>query len=271
MDFLRGLKIKEPILKINAIGCRVCRPNYKQKLKDYYRQRKSKLCVDCEKHYDKNPMRLLNCKGPDCESFKEKAPITLNYLCQACSNHFRSVLEFIEDSNIAYEPDSYLVPEFDYYNRAVFEFSAPGGNLVVASGGRHDYLSELIGGRLIPSVGASLNIERIIDFMKTSELLPPLKSKPRIFFAVVGDQAKKAGLRFIAQLRAAGIQISESVGKKSLKAQLKAAAKIKSPLMIILGQKEVFEGSLIIRDMRTGAQESVLLDKMVEEVKKRLR
>lgn len=272
LDFLRGLKIKEPFLKINTIGCRVCRPNYKQKLKDYFRFHKSKLCVDCEKRYEKNPLRLLDCKEPECLAIREKAPIILNYLCQACNNHFRSVLELVEDLNISYEPDPYLVRGLDYYSRTVFElFTLQGKGGAIGGGGRYDYLSEQLGGRPIPSVGVALGIERIIEFMKENGLNPVLKSKPKIFFAAVGDQAKKASLKLIAQLRTVGIRVAESVGKKSLKAQLKVANKLKSPLVIILGQKEVFEGTVIIRDMENGAQETILIEKMVEEVKKRLR
>ncbi len=272
LDFFRALKIKEPVLKINTIGCRVCRPNYKQKLKDYYHLNKSRLCADCERRYEKNPLRLLDCKEPDCQPLKEKAPIILNYLCQACNSHFRSVLELVEDNNIAYESDPFLVRGLDYYSRTVFEFFAPeGGGLALAAGGRYDYLSEQLGGRLMPSVGVALGVERIINFMKESGLSPTIKLKPKVFFAAAGEQAKKSSLKLMTQLRAAGVQVAESVGKKTLKGQLKAANKIKAPLVIILGQKEVFEGVVIIRDMETGAQENILLEKMVEEVKKRLR
>ena len=221
LDFLRALKIKDPVLKINTIGCRVCRPTYKQKLKDYYRSRKDKLCSDCVRRYEKNPLRLLDCKESGCQELRAKAPIILDYLCQNCNSHFRNVLELIEDNSIPYDPDPYLVRGLDYYNRTVFEVFAPGGTLSLGGGGRYDYLSELLGGRLMPSVGVALGVERIILAMKEQNLVPNLKSKTKIFFVAVGDQAKKSSLKLIAQLRSAGVAVAENLGKKSLKAQLK--------------------------------------------------
>lgn len=268
---LQTLKFKDIILKINSIGCRVCRPNYRQKLKDYYRIHKSKLCADCERRYEKNPLRLLDCKEPDCRVLKEKAPIILDYLCSACNTHFRNVLELIEDNGVPYDPDPYLVRGLDYYSRTVFEIFSQSSDFALGGGGRYDYLSEFLGGRPIPSVGVALGLDRIVLAMKNQEIVPIFKAKSKIFFAAVGDQAKKSSLRLMNQLRASGIQVSESLGKKSLKSQLKIANKLNAPLVILYGQKEVFEKTIIIRDMKTGAQENVILDKMVEEVKRRLR
>ncbi len=270
LDFLRALKFKDLVLKINTIGCRVCRPTYRQKLKDYYRSRKDKLCNDCLRRYEKNPMRLLDCKETECQELRAKAPIILDYLCQNCNAHFRNVLELVEDSSVSYDPDPYLVRGLDYYNRTVFEVLAPGGTLSLGGGGRYDYLSEFLGGRPMPSVGVALGVERIILAMKEQNIPPNAKGKTKIFFVAVGDQAKKSSLKLISQLRSAGVAVAESLGKKSLKAQLKSANKIGAPLSLLFGQKEVFDGSIIVRDMQTGAQENVMLDKMIEEVKKRL-
>lgn len=271
LAFLKALKFKDPLLKINSIGCRVCRPNYRQKLKDYYRPSKDKLCADCKIRYEKNPMRLLDCKEPECQEYKKKAPIILDFLCQACNNHLKNVLELVEDSGINYEPDPHLVRGLDYYNRTVFEVFMPSLEVSLAGGGRYDYLSEILGGRMMPSVGVALGIERLILAMKAMNFEPSHKNKPKVFFAAVGEQAKKTSLKLINQLRANGIPVSESVGKKSLKAQLKSANKGNVSQSIILGQKEVFEGSVIVRDMKSGAQETVILEKLVEEVKKRLK
>lgn len=270
LDFLRALKFKDPILKINTIGCRVCRPNYRQKIKDFYRVRKEKLCRDCQGRYEKNPLRLLDCKEAECQKLKENAPIILDYLCQSCNHHFRNILELIEDNGIAYDPDPFLVRGLDYYNRTVFEVFSRSSNLALAAGGRYDYLSEILGGRSMPSVGVALGIERIIETMKSDGLTPNLKIKPKVFFVAVGDQAKKSSLKLMNQLRLAGVPVSEALAKKSFRAQLKIANKLNSPLALIFGQKEVFEESIIIRDMETGAQETVLLTKLVEIVKKKL-
>lgn len=275
LSFFKALKLKEPVLKLNTIGCRICRPNYRVKLKEYYRHKKDKLCKDCLRRYEDNVFRLLDCKEPGCVELRKEAPIILDYLCANCNTHFRSVLELIEDNNVPYEPDPYLVRGLDYYNRTVFEFYATGEaeNLgQIASGGRYDYLAELLGGRQIPGVGVAIGVERVIEVMKSMEgYVPPIKNKPKAFFIGVGDEAKKASVKYINQLRQAGVPTLESLGKKSLKVQLKAADKYKAKLSIILGQREVFEGSAILRDMKSGVQENIVLEKLVEEVKKHLR
>ncbi len=272
LDFLESLKFKNLILKINAVGCRVCRPTYRSKLKDYYRQRKAKLCKDCLRRYENNILRLLDCKNPDCEELKKNAPIILNYLCSSCNNHFRSTLELIEDNDIPYEPDPYLVRGLDYYNKTVFEIFSPHmENVALAAGGRYDYLSEILGGRPMPAVGVAIGFERVIEAMQRSNTLPPVKKAKKVFFIAIGEQAKKASLKFINELRQSGVKTMESLGKKSLRAQLRSADRHKARLVVIVGQKEIFEESVIIRDMKTGAQETVTIDKLVEKVKKGLR
>lgn len=274
LDFFNRLKIKNIQLKINTIGCRICRPTYRQKLKDYYRNRKSKLCKNCHRRYDKNPFRLLDCKEEECRRLRASAPIILDYLCQTCNNHFKNVLEIIEDNMVAYEPDPYLVRGLDYYNRTVFEFYQPGLPIELGGGGRYDYLAELLGGRMIPAIGAAFGLERIIEVLKKQnqeQVVFNHRNRVRVFFIACGEQAKKSSLRFINQLRRAGLVVSESLGKDSLRAQLKIADRLKVPLALIFGQKEVFEGTIIVRDMVSGAQETVLLDNIVEEVKKRLK
>ena len=272
LEFLRALGFKEPALKINTIGCRICRPNYRNKLKEYYRYRKTKLCRDCVRRYDQNILRLLDCKQPECRELRENAPIILDYLCNSCNNHFRSVLELVEDNDIAYVPDPYLVRGLDYYNKTVFEiFSSSLPEAALAGGGRYDYLSELLGGRPLPAVGGSSGLERIIEVMRAEGLTPRLKQKPKVFFVAIGDAAKKASLRIINNLRSNGVRILESLGRKSLGSQLKVADKTKARIAIILGQREVFEKSVIVRDMKSGAQENIVLEKLVEEVKKRLK
>ncbi len=270
LNFLGMLKLKEPVLKINTIGCRICRPTYRTRLKDYYRYRKNKLCKDCLRRYEENVLRLLDCKDPECEKLKKEAPIILDYLCSSCNNHFRQVLELVEDNNIPYEPDPYLVRGLDYYNKTVFEIFSPKlEGIALAGGGRYDYLSEILGGRPLPATGVALGIERIIEAMRQAGVSPPVKAKKEVFVIAIGEEAKKASLKFINELRLSGIITLESLGKKSLKSQLKVADKNKSPLAVIMGQKEIFEGSAILRDMKSGVQETIPLSKLVEEIKKR--
>ncbi|MFH1193075.1 MAG: histidine--tRNA ligase [Candidatus Jorgensenbacteria bacterium] len=272
MDLLKALKIKNPLLKINTIGCRVCRPGYRERLKAYYQARKETLCEDCARRLQTNQLRLLDCKEKGCEELKKGAPIILDHLCQACNNHFKAVLELVEDNGIAYEPDPYLVRGLDYYNRTVFEIFVPSFSAAVGGGGRYDYLAEQLGGHMIPAVGIAIGLERIMEVLKKDGVAPPqVRNRPTVFFAAVGEQAKKSSLKIMRDLRANGIAVVEALGKRSLKSQLKAADRSKIPLALLLGQREVFEGSVMVRNMVTGAQETVVLANLVEEVKRRLK
>jgi histidyl-tRNA synthetase len=270
-EFLREMKFKDLKLSVNTLGCRVCRQNYREKLKAYYQSRRQKLCRSCSSWCERNPWRLFSCENPACREARADAPIVLDYLCQNCNNHFKAVLELIEESGIIYEPNPYLLCDTDYYNRLAFEVTVPGFPGVLASGGRFDYLAEALHGRMIPAVGGAVRVETTIAALKALNIQPRVKEKPRVFFIAVGDQAKKVGVRLIGELRSSGIAVSEVFGKKSLKAQLKVAEKIESPLVLLVGQKEAFEGTVITRDMRTGAQETVVASSLIEEVRKRIK
>lgn len=271
LAIFRELKAAQLVVKVNSMGCKVCRGSYREKLKNYYRIREKNLCKDCVRRLDKNPLRLLDCGEEDCKVLRAEAPIILDYLCQSCNAHFKSVLELVEENGIPYEPDPFLVRGLDYYNRTVFEVWSPSASGALAGGGRYDYLGEILAGRLIPAVGVAIGMERVIDFLKTTMPAPPLKERPRVFFAAVGDQAKKASLKRMEELRRGGVPVVEALGKRALKGQLKVADRLKVPLALIFGQKEVFEDSIIVRDMVTGAQETMLLDRFVEAVKQRLK
>lgn len=271
---LKALKITKTSLKINSIGCRICRPFYKRQLQTYYKRHEKELCTDCARRLDTNILRLFDCKKESCKPFKEQAPNFLDKICLACSHHFQAVLEYLDELKIPYGLDNQLVRGLDYYSRTVFEIftEGPGSEVgALAGGGRYDYLFETLGGRLTPGVGGAAGIERLIAVMKAQEVKMPSKSTKKAFVLYIGDQAKRKSLSLIEALRAAGIATAEAFGKESLKAQLKVADKEGYPLALILGQKEIYEESVIIRDLRNGLQETIVMSKMVDEVKKRLR
>lgn len=268
--FLNLLKIKDVNFRVNSIGCRICRANYRRKLFDYYRPRNKELCFDCRRKLEVNPLRLLDCKAENCRKMRAAAPVIFNFLCQSCNNYFQKVLEFIEDNNLPYVADPFLVRGLDYYNRTVFEMEPPEGGLALAAGGRYDYLMEIIGGQNLSGVGGAVGLERVVELMKRQKLAPDLKFRYIVFFAAVGEQAEKAALVLMENLRRAGIAVSESLGRKSLKTQLRIADRRKIPLVLILGQKEIFEETIIVRDMNAGTQETVLSGRLVEDLKKRL-
>jgi len=274
--FLKELKIKNIMVHVNTIGCKVCRPNYRRKLYDYYKKHEKDLCADCNRRLARNPLRLLDCKEDNCVKInKLDAPNILDNLCAACSRNFKAVLEFVEEVKIPYEVVPHLVRGLDYYNRTVFEMFVEGFDYAIASGGRFDELAPMFGGKTLPATGGAAGLERIVEIMKAADPRPPRVSsgqgKQKIFVVYVGDLAKKKALALIEELVAGGISSAESFGKESLKAQLKNADKSGAAVALIIGQKEVFEETVILRDLKTGNQETVPLNKILTEVKKRLK
>lgn len=269
---IESLKIKPLIIEISSIGCRICRPGYRKKLIDYYRGKE--ICRDCARRLKTNPLRLLDCKKEACQPIKADAPSILDSLCSPCRSHLKQVLESLEEMGLPYTLNPLLVRGLDYYNRTVFEIFVQEEvvGLALASGGRYDYLAEMIGGRPTPGVGVAGGAERIIELMmaRRDEIKLP-KPRVKIFLVHIGDLAKKRSLALIEEFRRSNIGVISALGKNSLSEQLETANKVGSPLALILGQREVYEESIILRDMQTGVQESVPLKKVVEEVKKRLK
>ena len=209
---------------------------------------------------------------------KADAPIIVDKICNACKNHLKAVLEYLDEISLPYTLNPYLVRGLDYYNRTVFEIFSEEENspLALGSGGRYDYLSEMLGGKKTFAVGGSVGVERLAEAMKPREILEGQKvqsqrSEAKVFLVHIGEEAKKKNLVLLESLREAGIKTMEMFGRESLGSQMKAANKEKAALTLIMGQKEVFEESVIIRDMKSGAQEIIPLKKVAEEVKKRLK
>lgn len=283
LEILKAFGVKNYHVEINSIGCPKCRPAYKALLKSYYRRRVGRLCADCKRRLKDNPLRLLDCKNDICVLMKGGAPETVENLCEACRSHFKGLLDFLDDLAIPYLLNPYLVRGFDYYNRTVFEvipdegkevvgLSAGGSSVAsIGGGGRFDYLVEALGGPKMPAVGVALGIERVIAAYKAQGGKVPLEPAPKIFLVQLGELAKKKSLRLMEDFRKADLSVATSLGRDSIKAQLKAADRLAVPVALILGQKEALEGSVIVRDMQTGVQETVPLEKLISELKRRLR
>ncbi len=273
---LDELKIKNLIININTIGCITCRPNYRKALVSYYKNKEKQLCTDCKRRLPVNPLRLLDCKEPICQPLKEQAPNTLDYVCATCKKHFKEVLEYLDNLALPYALNPYLVRGLDYYSKTVFEINTQPAegeekiDFALGGGGRYDYLIEELGGRPTSAFGWALGVERIIDVLHTRNILPSSRPKEKVFLIHIGDLAKRKSLCLIETLRHAHINVIESLGKESLAAQLRAADKADAPLALIFGQKEAYEESIIIRDMKTGAQEMVPLTKLPEMIKRKL-
>jgi histidyl-tRNA synthetase len=266
---LKELKITNVTLEINSIGCQTCRPRYIKKLEDYYKNKN--VCSDCAKRIKTNPLRVLDCKNEKCENIKLEAPNILDSLCKSCRTNFKNVLEYLDELNISYNLNPRLVRGLDYYSQTVFEFKVDGPGAEVGSlggGGRYDYLSKNFDKPITAAAGASLGVERIIHTMKALQIKLPERQGKKVFIIHIGDLAKKRTLWLMEKLHEAGISFVETQDKDSLKAQLRAADKTQSDLALIIGQKEVFDNTIIIRDLHSGLQETVSLAKLVEGVKK---
>lgn len=274
-NILRELKLKNLIIDINSIGDNQCRPYYKKLLVSYFRSRESSLCADCRRRLRENPLRILDCKEEKCQRIISQAPQMIDHLCENCHSHFKEVLEFLDEIELPYHLNPYLVRGLDYYTKTVFEIyedSEEGrAQGALTGGGRYDALVKLLGGKDTPAVGASTGIERIIAALKTKVIRLPQEFRPKIYLAQLGTLAKRKSLRLLEDFRAAKIQVSESFGRDSLKAQLARADKIEVKYTLILGQKEALEGTIIIRDMETGRQETIKTEKVVKEMKKKLK
>lgn len=270
MRMFEDLKLKNVVVKLNTIGCKVCRPGYVKKLKEYYKSHLKEVCRDCAARYADNPLRMLDCKQEKCQSIKTNAPQTLDGICPACKAHFKNVLEFLDATQIPYTLDPTLVRGLDYYSRTVFEFFAEGVGFALGGGGRYDYLSETLGGPKMPAIGSACGIERIIEAMKLQNITIKEKSPAKAFLIYMGDQAKKRAAMLLDECYRGGICVQESFAKSSLKSQLRLADKEGVSYALILGQREVFEDVVLLRDMKTGMQETIPLKKIIETLKKRL-
>ncbi len=285
-NILRELKFKNIVININSIGDNKCRTQYKRLLINFLKSRQSGLCANCKKRSKKNPLRVLDCKEEKCQKIISNAPQFIDHLCEECHEHFKGVLEFLDEAGLPYNLDSYLVRGLDYYTKTVFEITEEvrgvSANdedeeriqkkpLSLVGGGRYDNLVKLLGGKDTPACGAAAGIERIISVMKEKEIKVVSSYSPKVFLAQLGDSAKKKSLRLFEDFRKAKIVASESFNRDSLRDQLKTANKIGVDYTLILGQKEVLEGIIIVREMKTGKQQIVKFDKIIEVMKKKLK
>lgn len=274
VSILRKLNLKKFTLFINSIGCLLCAPKYKKTLLSYYRQRLNRLCPDCRRRFNENPLRLLDCKVGKCKRIAADAPQILDFLCDECKNHFKNVLEILDDLEIPYMLNPYLVRGLDYYTKTVFEIwedKEDVGQGALLGGGRYDNLVEMFKGKSTPAVGAAAGIERIIGSLKKQDIKVSVAEKSKVFMVQLGEMGKRKSLKLFEEFQRKGIKVGEAFSKPSIKSQLKIADKEGVQIALILGQKEALEDNIIIRDMSSGVQETVPIEKVINEVKKRLK
>ncbi len=280
-NFFSELQLEIQV-QINSIGCPDCRPSYIKKLVEYYKERgkRAKLCVDCKKRFTKNPLRLLDCKEPECRSVREEAPQTVDFLCDNCREHFIKVLEYLDDLEIPYNLNPFLVRGLDYYNKTVFEITpaqegAEGSEdqkrqSALCGGGRYDSLMEKMGGRPTPAIGFGIGLERVVQKIKEKNIPLQEDKNKVVFLAQLGDQSRRKMIVLFEEMRRGGYNVRQAFTKDNLKTQLEEADRLGSRYTLILGQKELLDGTIIMRDMESGTQEVIDYKKIYAELGKRL-
>jgi len=265
-QFFISLGLGRFTIVLNSIGCRECRPEYLSVLKEHYSPHIDEVCADCKVRFQKNPMRLLDCKSPQCQPIANTAAKNTDYLCAACTEHYNDVKNYLSSLEIPFEENPRLVRGFDYYTRTVFEVQPEegGSQSSLGGGGRYDGLIEELGGKPTPGIGFATGIERIIlGLQKENVPVPPIPG-PQLFIAHLGDEAKDTALKLAITLRRSGIAVTMATGGRSLKAQLRQANNLNVPRVAIIGEDEVKAGTVVLRDMVTSQQETVPLGKLHE-------
>ena len=259
---LKRLGLTNVRLHLNSIGCKDCRPAYRQSLVEYFSARADRLCDTCKSRLEKNPLRLLDCKNPDCAAIAAGAPKTVEHLCEGCEKNFKLLCAALDAMKIEYVIDSNIVRGLDYYTGAVFEFIAEGigAQSTVCGGGRYDGLVSSLGGPELSGIGFGMGITRLILAMRELGLDKVETAKPVLYIASLGEHAMVKGLEITERLRAAGRFAECDVVGRSLKAQMKYANKIGAEYTLIIGDSEIDAGRAQLRNMQTGEQTEVELD-----------
>ncbi len=270
--FFEKLGLADTGLNINSIGCPRCRSTYNEKLKVFLRQHLDELCENCKDRFDRNPLRILDCKEESCQRFVVGAPLLPENLCGECGSHLEGVMEGLDNLGIEYRVDPQIVRGLDYYTKTVFEFISenPGSQGTICGGGRYDGLVEACGGAPTPGIGFALGVERLLMELESQGILidePPVLD---IYIATLGRKASEFAQKLVYELRRCNVGAETDLLDRSLRAQMKYADKKGFLYTIVLGDDEIDSGKGVLKDMRTGEKKDVSLDSIIDRLKKSL-
>lgn len=265
---LDRLGVKELTLYLNSIGCPNCRKDYHAALKNYLGERLDNFCNTCKDRFERNPMRILDCKEEKCSKLTLDAPMVLDYLCEECSSHFEGLKGILTRMGIEFKINPRIVRGLDYYTKTVFEFVSTkiGAQGTVCGGGRYDGLIAECGGQPTPGLGFAMGMERLLFVMEASGFKIPEEKKPDLFIATVGEKAKEYAETMVFGLRKLGIAAQLDLLERSLKAQMKYADKIGARNVLVLGDEEIERGTANLRLMETGDEKTVKLDELSKDL-----
>ncbi|MCY4437800.1 MAG: histidine--tRNA ligase [Chloroflexi bacterium] len=259
LSLYRSVGLTEVSLQLNSIGDAACRPQYIADLAAYYRSHVHALCENCQTRLERNPLRLLDCKEDSCQPFIAEAPHTLDSLCTDCDTHFGALKRSLEAMKISYTLNHTLVRGLDYYTRTVFEVwpEMVGRQSALGGGGRYDGLARQIGKRDLPGIGFGTGIERIILNLQRQGIAPTDEKQFSVYVATLGEQAGTYGTGLVDDLRQRGIRALTSYKPRSLKAQLRQAGNFQAEYAVIVGDDELAEGQILLRDLGASSQENI--------------
>ena len=257
--FLEDLGLRDLTIQLNSIGDPVCRPGYIEALVAYYEPHESELCGDCRRRLRTSPLRLLDCKKSSCQPLADKAPRTIDHLCQPCEAHFASLQGYMEVMGLPYDLTPRLVRGLDYYTRTVFEVVPPkmGSQSAIGGGGRYDGLAEILGGKPTPGVGFAAGLDRIILNMREQGCSLPTADAPDVFFAPLGEEAKLVAARLAEEARRDGLAVVVGTGDRSMRARMRQAGQSGARLAVILGDDELREQRATVKNLEGGEQHTV--------------
>lgn len=265
----KRLGVVDLALNINSIGCPACRPAYNEALKAYFAEHLESMCENCRTRFDKNPLRLLDCKEEKCKTFTSKAPVIIEHLCDDCSSHFRQLQEYLQALRITYSINPYIVRGLDYYTKTVFELISTniGAQGTVCGGGRYDKLIAELGGSDLPGVGFGMGMERLLMVMEGQGLCIPKPSQFDVYVCTMGEEPKLAGFALAGELRLNNIKTECDHANRSMKAQFKYADKLGCRYVAIIGGDEYAAGVVKLKDMISGEETPVAMGECVKRLK----
>ncbi len=264
--FFNEMGLKSIKLCINSIGCPTCRKAYNDSLRDYFRPHLEEMCYDCKSRFEKNPLRMIDCKVPECKVIAANAPKLIDHLCDDCKAHFEGLKERLDNIGIEYSIDPNIVRGLDYYTRTVFEFVSEnvGSQGTICGGGRYDGLVESMGGTAVPGIGFAMGVERVmleansqgVDFGKTDYV--------KVYLANLSDKASMVINKLAYELRLKGVGCEVDLCQRSFRAQMKYAGKAGIPYVVVIGDDELDKGEVSIKRMSDGTSNTVALSNFVE-------
>lgn len=268
LDVYKKLGLKNLEILINSVGCKKCRVDYVQKLKNYLKNKKDFLCSECKERYSKNPLRVLDCKNDSCKKIIESAPVITENLCQECELHFLEVKSYLNDQKIIFHEDPQLVRGLDYYTKTAFEIISRGlgAQNAIGGGGRYDDLVEELGGKPTPAVGFAAGIERMIIAIDQQKVEWPVEKRLDIFVAKVNEKNKDTAFRLLQKIRNTGLSADMDYSEGSLKSQMRIANKIGARYTVIVGEEELSKNMVILRNMQTKEQKEIKIDNIINEL-----